>query len=223
MTTTPDGSAEGGARPLRRDAERNRERILVAAREVFAARGLAVGLNDIAHHAGVGVGTVYRRYPDKQALIADALTGAVTDMLRVATAVGASERAWDGLVLYLAKAADLLAANLGLRDLALIVDQPAGPLQSLKNHIGGEIDRLLRAAQADGDVRPEITVEDLGIVLWMVSELAEHGVAAQPGVHRRYLRLLLDGMRTDAGRSELGEPLTPTDMDTILGHWAERR
>ena len=56
-------------RPLRRDAERNRQRILEAARELFAERGLGVTLNDIAHHAGVGVGTVYRRFPDKAQLI----------------------------------------------------------------------------------------------------------------------------------------------------------
>src|SRR3954464_6726726 len=55
--------------PLRKDAERNRQRILDAARELFAERGLAVTLNDIAHHAGVGVGTVYRRFPDKELLI----------------------------------------------------------------------------------------------------------------------------------------------------------
>ena len=56
-------------RPLRRDAERNRQRILDAARELFTERGLAVTLNDIAHHAGVGVGTVYRRFPDRVQLI----------------------------------------------------------------------------------------------------------------------------------------------------------
>src|SRR5213083_1606102 len=55
--------------PLRKDAERNRQRILDAARELFAERGLAVTLNDIAHHAGVGVGTVYRRFPDRAQLI----------------------------------------------------------------------------------------------------------------------------------------------------------
>src|SRR5215207_11651643 len=59
-------------RPLRADAERNRARILAAAAEVFAERGLDVSLDDIAAHAGVGVGTVYRRFPDKEALI-DAL------------------------------------------------------------------------------------------------------------------------------------------------------
>src|SRR5579884_684684 len=59
-------------RPLRKDAERNRRRILDAAAELFTERGLGVTLNDIAHHADVGVGTVYRRFPDKELLI-DAL------------------------------------------------------------------------------------------------------------------------------------------------------
>jgi AcrR family transcriptional regulator len=56
-------------RPLRKDAERNRQRILEAAGELFALRGLGVTLDDIAHHAGVGVGTVYRRFPDKELLL----------------------------------------------------------------------------------------------------------------------------------------------------------
>ena len=62
MTTTAE-------RPLRKDAERNRRRILDAAREVFAERGLDAGLDHIARHAGLGVGTVYRRFPDKERLI----------------------------------------------------------------------------------------------------------------------------------------------------------
>src|SRR4051794_26930527 len=61
---------------LRRDAERNRQRILEAARELFAERGLGVTLNDVAHHAGVGVGTVYRRFPDKELLIDTLFPGA---------------------------------------------------------------------------------------------------------------------------------------------------
>ncbi len=68
MSSAPDLAD----RPLRRDAERNRQRILAAAGELFAERGLGVTLDDIARHAGVGVGTVYRRFPDKEVLI-DAL------------------------------------------------------------------------------------------------------------------------------------------------------
>ena len=61
--------ADAAPRPLRADAERNRQRILNAAGELFAAKGLSVGLDEIARHAGVGVATAYRRYPDKEQLI----------------------------------------------------------------------------------------------------------------------------------------------------------
>ncbi len=73
-------------KPLRRDAERNRQRILDAARELFAEHGLGVTLNDIAHHAGVGVGTVYRRFPDKAQLIEELFEQRLEDLVSLAAA-----------------------------------------------------------------------------------------------------------------------------------------
>src|SRR5690349_13586287 len=66
---TVTGMSSAGTRPLRKDAERNLRRILDAAKEVFATHGLAVTMDDVAHHAGVGVGTVYRRFANKDELI----------------------------------------------------------------------------------------------------------------------------------------------------------
>src|SRR5215217_2448988 len=84
-------------RPLRADAERNRSRILADAAEAFAERGLDVSLDDIAAHAGVGVGTVYRRLPDKDALI-DALFEAKIDAaVALADAALQVEEPWEGL------------------------------------------------------------------------------------------------------------------------------
>src|SRR5215218_6134927 len=88
--SSPDATSTAAReRPLRRDAERNRRRILEAAAEVFAERGLAVTMDDIADHAGVGVGTVYRRFPNKDLLI-DAL---LED--RLAELVAMAERAQE--------------------------------------------------------------------------------------------------------------------------------
>jgi AcrR family transcriptional regulator len=81
-------STETRDRPLRKDAERNRRRILDAARELFAERGLGVTLNDIAHHAGVGVGTVYRRFPDKSRLIEELFEQQIGEL------VALMERLW---------------------------------------------------------------------------------------------------------------------------------
>src|ERR1700744_599668 len=103
-------------KPLRRDAERNRQRILDAAAELFPERGLGVTLNDIAHHAGVGVGTVYRRFPDKEQLV-DALSREKLEQL-----VGLMETAladpdpWHGLVGYFEGALALQSDNCAIKD-----------------------------------------------------------------------------------------------------------
>jgi len=99
------------ARPLRRDAERNRQLILSAARTLFAQRGLDASLDDVAHEAGLGVGTVYRRFPNREALI-DALFDdgleAITEIVQTAQA---APRAWDGLRHFMASMLELQAAD----------------------------------------------------------------------------------------------------------------
>src|SRR2546429_8987494 len=108
-------SGISGTRPLRRDAERNRQGILTAAAEVFNERGLEVSLDEIARHAGVGVGTVYRRFRTKEELI-EAL---FMDRLDMVAALGeeafASPDPWAGLVSFMERMAEIMAGNLGPR------------------------------------------------------------------------------------------------------------
>src|SRR5918997_2384344 len=105
------------ARPLRRDAERNRVRIVAAAGELFAERGLAVTLDDIARHAGVGVGTVYRRYPDKELLIDALFEERLKALCEAAGAALAVDDPWDGLVLFFERGGELQARDRGLKEL----------------------------------------------------------------------------------------------------------
>ena len=84
-------------RPLRKDAERNRQRILEAAGELFAERGLGVTLDDVAHHAGVGVGTVYRRFPDKEVLIDALFEQRIEAIATIASEALEIEDPWDGV------------------------------------------------------------------------------------------------------------------------------
>src|SRR6516165_3412312 len=104
-------------KPLRVDAERNRQRILDAARELFAERGLGVTLNDIAHHAGVGVGTVYRRFPDKKQLIDDLFEQRIQDLVGFMEAAVADPDPWHGLTQFLERALELQASDRGVREL----------------------------------------------------------------------------------------------------------
>ena len=88
-------------RPLRRDAERNRQRILAAAAEVFTERGLDATLDEVARAANVGVGTVYRRFPDKETLVAELFQDRIDGMVAVAEQALAAPDPWQALVSYL--------------------------------------------------------------------------------------------------------------------------
>src|ERR1700760_3898707 len=111
--STDELTRERDERPLRADAARNRERILAAATEVFAERGLHVTLDDIARHAGVGVGTVYRRFADKDALIDERLAA----FSQLAEEALAYESPWAGLERFLVSSLEQQAADRGLREL----------------------------------------------------------------------------------------------------------
>ncbi|HMI72272.1 MAG TPA: helix-turn-helix domain-containing protein, partial [Solirubrobacteraceae bacterium] len=107
------------ARPLRRDAERNRHRILEAAAEAFAERGLTITMDDIAEHAGVGVGTVYRRFPQKELLIEALFEERVGELVAMAERALEENDPWEALVGFLEGAQALQATNRGLKELVL--------------------------------------------------------------------------------------------------------
>ncbi|WP_170037549.1 TetR/AcrR family transcriptional regulator [Georgenia soli] len=216
-----DGGAADGtsARPLRRDAEENRGRIVRAARELFAAQGLGVGFNDIARHAGVGVGTVYRRFPDKATLVRDALQDEVARLLEVADEALGGAPAWDGLMLLVEHVADLLAANLGLRDVALGPGQLWSEFDEVADRVRHHFEELLRRAQAEGSARADVTPQDLTMVYFMVTELALHASETNSRAYRRYLTVFMDGLRATSSATPLPEPLDEADADQIAGRW----
>src|SRR5437868_10290574 len=105
-------SASEPERPrLRADAERNRARLISAARELFAERGLDATLDDVAHHAGVGVGTAYRRFPNKDALIDALFEERIDELAAAARAALGAPTGWDGLVAFLERSLGLQASD----------------------------------------------------------------------------------------------------------------
>ena len=115
MAVTPANSE----RPLRRDAERNRQRILEAAREAFAEDGLSVTLDEIARRAGVGVGTIYRRFPDKEQLIDALFETRMNEFAAEAEAALLADDPWAGLVRFLERATEQHACDRGFKEVAL--------------------------------------------------------------------------------------------------------
>ncbi|MRH89141.1 TetR family transcriptional regulator [Nocardia sp. SYP-A9097] len=180
-------------RPLRADARRNRERVLAAAQEAFAAEGISVPLDEIARRAGVGAGTVYRHFPTKEALFeaaivdrVDRMTGRARDALNAddaGTAFFAFLRQMDsgGGV-----KRDLVDA-LGPRGEQVY----AGPTRELQTAIG----ELLSKAQQAGAVRTDIGLGDLMSVLKGFF-IAIHMDSADSAQRERTFAVILDGLRT---------------------------
>ena len=128
------------ARPLRRDAERNRQRILKAASEVFTERGLDVSLDEVARHAGVGVGTVYRRFRTKEDLVEALFINRIEEVAALAEEAAQVPDPWSGLVCFMEQMTEMLAGDLGLHQLLMFATY------------GG--DKVWYARQRNAPVRP---------------------------------------------------------------------
>jgi AcrR family transcriptional regulator len=215
MIVTEDGSASGASRPLRRDAELNRRRIIEASREVFAARGLAATLDDVAHRAGVGIGTVYRRFPTKEALVEVALEDRLEEAAGLAEAALLAPTAWEGLTRFICRITDMHAADRGLRDVALGTQHRT----RVGERMVPPVQRLIERAQAEGTLRPDFNVHDVPLLLLMVSDVAYHSEQCHPDAYARYRQLLLDGLRAGPSTGDLGEPLTLPDVNAVVGRW----
>jgi AcrR family transcriptional regulator len=199
-----EAGQSGSPRTLRRDAVRNRERLLVAARELFADHGFEVTLDDIAHHAGVGVGTVYRRFANKGELLDALFAEQTVEMAAAADTALADPDPWHGLVTYLETS---LALQLRDKGLAQIV---SGDRTSVEQHdwnreVMAPKNRAIVARARDaGRLRADVTGTDLTFLQVGLNAILARSREAHPDLYRRYLHLLLDGLRA--------EPGTPTPL-----------
>jgi len=195
-------------RPLRADAERNRQRLLGAADELFAAKGLSVGLDEIARHAGVGVATAYRRFPDKSELIDALFEHHVARLVALAKDALEVEDPWTGLVEFLHAAVEANATNRGIKELLFGGADRTVFVARARLQLAPIVDALVRRAQASGDLRSDVTVTDMALIQFMVSGLGDLRGPHAHGLWHRYLSLLLDGLRTPEPRPLAAPPIT---------------
>ena len=211
--------------PLRKDAERNRQRILEAARDLFAQRGLGVTLNDIAHHAGVGVGTVYRRFPDKEVLVDTLFQEHLDAWARLFEEGLADPDPWRAVVTVHERALELWARNRALKE--LLLGSPHSPARATqqRRQLHPLAAKLIERAQAAGEVRPDATTQDFGVVMMMVGEVIDAAEDVDPELWRRYLRIALQGLRPEGAPLEplVVPAVPPRQMDELLvGVWKRR-
>jgi AcrR family transcriptional regulator len=197
MTVHTEVAASGaaGERPLRRDAERNRQRILAAAAEVFSERGLDATLDEVARAAGVGVGTVYRRFPDKESLVQELFRDRIDALVAVAEEACTAAEPWQGLVSFLEYSVSAMAADLGLRQMMTYATYGGEQVCYAREAMRPVVSRLVERAQAAGDLRRDLAATDIKLITLMLASVAEYSAGVRPDMWRRYLVLLLDGLR----------------------------
>lgn len=197
------------ARPLRKDAERNRRRLLRAADAVFAADGLSATFEKIADRADVGVGTLYRRFPDRESLIEALFEDKVAAVSRVAEEALADPDPWAGFCAFLRHAAAEHAADRGLVEVLLGSEYARQRVTAARARMLPLVTRLVERAQAAGAVRPDFSPHDVPMIILMVSSVAAR--TGPSGCWERYLELLLDSLRPGPGRALTVPPPGPAD------------
>jgi AcrR family transcriptional regulator len=208
-------------RSLRADAERNRARILTAAAEVFAERGLDASLDDIAAHAGVGIGTVYRRFPDKDALI-DALFDDKIDRV-VALADDALEvlDPWEGLTTFMRGMCRMQAEDRGFKEALLSSDSGRERVAGARGRIAPRAMKLLTRAQEAGAVRADLGAFDVPMLNLCVGLIADRTRHVAPDYWERVLTIVLDGISTRGATTPM--PVGPLDREAFTGAMASPR
>lgn len=190
-----------GQAPTRRDARRNRDLLVATARRLFAERGLDVTLKEVAREAGVGVGTVYRHFPDKDALVTALFSAQLDDEVLRAQSSAQAPDAWQALVGYLTETMRLQAANKGLRALMCPQGSAYGSVRECKALMNPHLRKLVASAHGQGTLRPDCTLDDivhLQVALVAIMDATE----PESGAYERHLAHFLAGVHASEARSK---------------------
>jgi AcrR family transcriptional regulator len=204
-------------RPLRKDAELNRQRILAAAGELFAEAGLHVTLDAVAERAGVGVGTVYRRFPDKEALIDALFEDRIDAVGAIAEQACAMQDPWAGLVFFFERAISLHGEDRALKELVFSSTHGRDRVAQARGKLKPIVSRIVGRAQEAGELRADIDITDVPLIQLMLTAVMEYTDDVSTDAWRRYLAIVLDGLRTGGAQTPLpAAALTDEQLDGAM-------
>lgn len=208
------------SRPLRADAARNRALVLRAAQEVFADHGLEVSLEDIARHAGVGIGTLYRRFTDRESLIDALFEERVQEQVARAHLALEEPDPWRALVELLRDVCRQLAGDRGMRQVMLSSEYGLDRVARGRDQMLPLVSELVERAKAVGALRADFSPTDIPLLFLMVGTVADFGGAASPELWSRYFSVFVDGLRADAAQHPLDVAALDLDqMNEAMGVW----
>ena len=189
------------SRSLRVDARENRDRVLDAARELFAERGIDVTMRDIARRAEVGPATLYRRFPTKRALIDEAFASEMRECRAIVVEGSADPDPWHGFSSVIERITELNARNHGFVDAFLSANPEFERIATHRASLFRMLTDLAGRAQRAGGLRADFVMDDVLLLL-----LAGRGLASMPkerrvDAARRFAALVIDALREPGARS----------------------
>jgi AcrR family transcriptional regulator len=197
-------------RALRADAARNRVRILEAAEAVFAREGLTASMGDIAEAAGVGVGTLYRRFESKSALVDAIFRHRLDDLESLVDQARTQPSAWEGLTAVLRLYVAALTRNRAVLELATEATEPAVSL--LQERIVPALTDLVERAKGEGALREDFAAADIPVLAHAISLIAHTMPVGGPRLAQRHLELLLKGIAATEDPAPVPPPLAEEDF-----------
>jgi AcrR family transcriptional regulator len=182
-------------RPLRADAERNRTRLLDAARTLFAERGLDVSMDDIADAAGVGVGTAYRRFRSRDEIIDALFDERLERMQARAQAAEEDPDAWHALVEFFTGSLRVQAEDRGFKQLLFSSDEGRAKVRRMRAQVVPVMDRVIARAKEAGQLREDVDAVDFTVLSFMIGAAVDFTAPVDDTVWERYAALLFDALR----------------------------
>ena len=170
-------------------------------------------VEEIARRAAVGMGTLYRHFPAKEDLIDAVLEDAFAAFISAAEQALAEEDAWAGFQGFFERVFALHVENRGLKDMMATRAHGRARVEAMRTRIRPLLRRLIERAQEQGALRADFTAEDMPLVFWTGGCVIEATAAVAPELWRRYLGLLLDGLRAEAATPLPHPPLTRAQLN----------
>jgi AcrR family transcriptional regulator len=210
-------------RPLRRDARENRDRILAAARATFSELGTEASVEEIARRAGVGMGTLYRRFPTKDTLI-DAVFEAHLDRIAGLAEHALEEPdAWMALLGYLSQIVELQATDRGFSEILGSHLRAEHLVSRARTRLRPLVEELIERAQDAGELRADVVFEDVSVLLWTTGRVVDATRDVQPAFWQRYLALVVDGLRAASATPLPQPPLTAAEHRQAMTSFPRHR
>lgn len=196
-------------RPLRQDAARNRERLVLAARAVFRRKGLEAPLEEIARDAGVSIGTLYNRFPERGELIDAALAPLAQRAVELAEEAAKVEDPWRAFESLVTGTCELFATDRGYADFYRSRVPAAPVITAARKRLGELKETIMARAMSAGVLRADLEVSDVVYLIWGTAAIMDATRGTAPDAWRRHLALQLDGVRPAAARPLPAPPPVP--------------